>query len=215
MLRAARYTEADVLVLAGDVFDHNRVRLAFIDAATRLLGDFDRPVVILPGNHDPVTPDSVYRRGGLANPSNVHVFGVDADGAIAFPDLDLAVWGRAHMDYSDMAPLEDVPARSATHQVVTAHGHWHTTPDDDHRAWRFSNDEIAAVDADYIALGHWDRAVQVADGPAPAYYSGSPDLAKSINVVRLGLEGGTRVERLSLAETVVDGPPLPHSPRVR
>ena len=27
--------------------------------------DYARPVVILPGNHDPLTPDSVYRRGGL------------------------------------------------------------------------------------------------------------------------------------------------------
>ena len=31
--------------------------------STELLADAGRPVLILPGNHDPVTPDSVYLRG--------------------------------------------------------------------------------------------------------------------------------------------------------
>ena len=51
--------------------------------------------------------------------------------------------------------------------------------------WLISNAEIEATEADYLALGHWNRAVQVGTGKVPAYYSGSPDLAKTVNVVRL------------------------------
>src|SRR6266540_6442972 len=60
---AAEQAGAQVVLLAGDIFDHNRQPLAFLDRAARLLADAGRPVVILPGNHDPLTPDSVCRRG--------------------------------------------------------------------------------------------------------------------------------------------------------
>ena len=112
VLRTAAAHAADVLVLAGDIFDHNRLPLDTLDRAARLLADYGRPIVILPGNHDPITPDSAYRRGGVSDPSNVHVFGV-TDGDLAeFAALDLSVWGRPHTDYNDMSPLEGAPART-------------------------------------------------------------------------------------------------------
>ena len=53
-------------------------------------------------------------------------------------------------------------------------------------SWLIGDDEIAATGADYVALGHWNRAVRVGNGKVPAYYSGSPEYAGTINVVRLG-----------------------------
>ncbi|HEU4341124.1 MAG TPA: hypothetical protein VFU31_06090, partial [Candidatus Binatia bacterium] len=38
--------------------------------------------------------------------------------------------------------------------------------------------------ADYVALGHWNQAVQVGNGEIIAYYSGSPEYAGTVNVVR-------------------------------
>ena len=46
--------------------------------------------------------------------------------------------------------------------------------------------------SDYVALGHWNRAVRVGNGAVPAYYSGSPDLARTVNVVRLKATGSVR-----------------------
>jgi DNA repair exonuclease SbcCD nuclease subunit len=198
VLGAAGRTAADVLLLAGDVFDHNRVPLEFIDRAARLLGDAPLPVVILPGNHDCLTPNSVYRRGGLAEPANVHVFGITIDEVAAFPILDLEIWGRPHLDHSDYSPLRDPRPRSARRTVATAHGHWVTGPHDHHRAWLIHDEEIAATGADYVALGHWDRALPVGDGSVPAYYSGSPDLARTVNVVRFTAVGDVEVTRVPL-----------------
>lgn len=189
VLRTATANAADVLLLAGDIFDHNRMPLAVLDQTARLLGDYGRPVVILPGNHDPVTPDSVYRRGGVADPTNVHVFGVTEGEHALFGDLGLSVWGRPHLDYADMSPLEGAPARNLRWQVAMAHGHWHAGHADSHRSWLIYDDDIAALDADYLALGHWDRPTPAGGGTVPAYYSGSPDLARTINIVRLGAEG--------------------------
>lgn len=197
VLGVARELNADAVILAGDVFDHNRLPLEPIERATRLLGDCPIPVVILPGNHDPITPESVYRRGGLAEPANVRVFGVTDDQRIALDDIALEVWGKPHSEYVDMAPLVRPDARRLRWQVAVAHGHWVQGPGDMHRSWLIGDDDIAATGADYVALGHWELAQPAGNGAVPAWYSGSPDMSESVNVVRLGA-GGAHVERVPL-----------------
>ncbi len=205
VLDAARTLGADVVLLAGDVFDHNRVPLSMIDDAARLLDDAGLPVVILPGNHDCLAPTSVYRRGGLADPANVHVIGITHDEVVELPDLDLEIWGRPHLDHVDMSPLADARPRGRLRwNVTTAHGHWVSGPQDHHRSWRIHQEELDALDTDYIALGHWDRAVRVGTESVHAYYSGSPDLAKSVNVVRFTLAGNVLVERRPLDDVARD-----------
>jgi DNA repair exonuclease SbcCD nuclease subunit len=202
VIRAAQDAHAQVLLLAGDVFDHNRIPLELLDRAARLMGDAGVEIVVLPGNHDCLTPNSVYRRGGLADPANMHVLGITVDEAVTFPTWDLEIWGRPHMDHADMSPLRDPRGRTARHQVATAHGHWVTGPYDHHRAWLIHDEEIAATGADYVALGHWDRALPVGDGAVPAYYSGSPDLAKTVNIVRFADDGVLHVTREPLRTDV-------------
>ena len=63
-------------------------------------------------------------------------------------------------------------------------------------SWLISNADIEAARADYLALGHWNRAARVGTRvTVPAYYSGSPDLAKTVNVVRLRGNGAVEVMR--------------------
>ncbi len=203
VLRTAQAVGADVVLLAGDVFDHVRQPLSLIDDTARVIADSKLQVVILPGNHDPLTPDSVYRRGGLADPANVKVIGLTEEQALLFPALDLEIWGHAHRDYYDMSPLRDPRPRSTRWQIAAAHGHFEPGPLDPDRlygSWLIQPHEIAATGADYVALGHWNRAVQVSDGPVPAYYSGSPDLAKTVNVVRLRPDGTVQVHREPIRE---------------
>ena len=195
VLATARGLQADVLLLAGDIFDHNRLPLALIDRAARLLGDASIPVVILPGNHDCLSTESVYRRGGIADVPNVYVIGVSAEEAVLLPEHGLEVWGRAHFDYRNMSPLSQTRPRTTRLQIAMAHGHWMRGPGDRHRGWLIHTEEVAATQADYVALGHWPQAQRVGDGTVPAYYSGSPDLAGTVNVVRLGGRGGAHVRR--------------------
>lgn len=199
VLATARHLEADVLLLAGDIFDHNRLPLALIDRAARLLSDASIPVVILPGNHDCLGAGSVYRRGGIADVANVHVIGVSAEEAVLLPEHHLEVWGRAHWDYRNMSPLSQARPRTTRLQIAMAHGHWVKSTDDRHRGWLIRGEEIAATEADYVALGHWPQAERVTGSTVPAYYSGSPDLAGTVNVVRMDGRGGVQVSRAPLA----------------
>ena len=169
VLEAAKAHDAHIVLLVGDIFDNNRQPDWILKRCTELLADAGRPVVFLPGNHDPLTPDSVYLRGDMVELPHVHVIGVTHDQAVYFPEFDMEIWGHAHVDYGNMVPLRP--------------------------SWLISNAELDATEADYIALGHWNRAAQVGTGKVSAYYSGSPDLAKTVNVVRLTHNGAVEVTR--------------------
>lgn len=196
VLQTARAVGADIVLLVGDTFDNNRQSAGILQRARDMLAEAGRPVVILPGNHDPLTRDSVYRRGGIAELPDVHVLGLTHEIAVAFPEHELEIWGHAHRDYEDMVPLRTPRRRGARWHVALAHGHYE--PDGAvplRPSWLISDAEIAATAADYLALGHWNRAAQVGTGKVPAYYSGSPDLAGTVNLVRLSARDGVVVTR--------------------
>ena len=203
VLATARALAADVILLAGDTFENNQLSLVVLERVGRLLADAAVPIVILPGNHDPALVDSVFIRGGFARIPNVHILGVTDEEAVRFPPYDLEIWGHAHRDYFDMPPLRGPRPRSTRWQVALAHGHYEppeTRANPLRPSWVFSDEEIAATGADYLALGHWDRAMRVGNGVVPAYYSGSPMLAGTVNLVRLTAAGDVVVTRERLLQ---------------
>jgi DNA repair exonuclease SbcCD nuclease subunit len=200
VLNAARSMTADVVILAGDTFDCHRLPASILDQTADVITAAQLPVVVLPGNHDPSTSDAVYRRGKLAEVENLHILGIKDD-AVVFPELALEVWGRPHRDYDDMIPFEIIRPRRTRWQIAVGHGHYEPAPDrsiSPRPSWLIGDDDIAATGADYIALGHWNRAVRVGNGTVPAYYSGSPEYAGTVNVVRLKPTGDVEVIRAPL-----------------
>lgn len=196
VLAAGRALGAQIALLVGDVFDHNRIPPDLLGRATQLLAEAGMDVVILPGNHDPLTPDSVYRRSGIADLAHVRVLGLTHEDAVHFHGCDLEIWGHAHHSYDNMVPLRTPRPRSTRWQIALAHGHYE--PDGAvplRPSWLISDGEIDATGADYLALGHWNRPVQVGTGSVPAYYSGSPDLARTVNLIRLTGNGTVTVTR--------------------
>ena len=191
VLSTAREQQADLVILAGDTFDHNRQRARLLEEVSAVMADAGLPIIILPGNHDPLTPDSVYRRPEFSNAGNVHVLGLTADTG-DFPELDLEIWGRPHVDYLDMMPLPEPPERRTRWQLAVAHGHYveeERGPDVLLGSWLIRQENLTTSGADYVALGHWNRAVQVGDRQVPAYYSGSPSYAGTVNAIRLHSDG--------------------------
>src|SRR5919108_2580233 len=192
VLTAAAKAGADVVLLAGDTFDNHRQPLPLLERAAEMLRNYSKPIVILPGNHDPLTPDSVYRRAGLANIPNVSILGLNVDESVTFPSFELEIWGRAHIDYSDMSPLANPKLRSARWHLAAAHGHYVDGPRDPNRligSWLIHHEDLVATRADYVALGHWNRATSVGNGQITAHYSGSPEYVGTVNLVRLRRSG--------------------------
>ena len=198
VLDAARNMSADVVLLAGDTFDCHRLPENLLDRAADVIAAAELPVVLLPGNHDPAVSDAVFHHRTLATVENLHVLGIAHEEAIVFPELDLEIWGRPHRDYLDMIPFETVRPRSTRWQIAMAHGHYVPIPDRSTRlrpSWLIGDEELAATGADYVALGHWNRAAKVGGSEVAAYYSGSPEYVGTINVVRLNSGGAVDVVR--------------------
>lgn len=201
VLAAAREVAADLVLLAGDTFDNGRIPGAIAREAGALLATAPAPVLLLPGNHDPAFTDSMFHRSGIVELGTARVIGITAPERLVLDHLGLEIAGRPHRSFDDMHPLPEPAPRAARWRIVMAHGHYVAPADwadEAHRSWRISDDVLAATDADYVALGHWDRPVAVGDGRVRAFYSGSPDLARTVNVVRLSPATGPTVERVAI-----------------
>jgi DNA repair exonuclease SbcCD nuclease subunit len=201
VLGAATQVKADVVLLAGDSFDNHRQPIELLERTAQILRDYSKPVVILPGNHDPLTPDSVYRRAGLGEVGNVSILGLNVDKAVVFPEFELEIWGHAHFDYTDMSPLANPRPRTTRWQLAAAHGHYVDEARDPNRmigSWLIHREELLATGADYVALGHWNQSTPVGNGAINAHYSGSPEYTGTVNVIRFKKDGTVEVGKTEL-----------------
>src|SRR5215467_7116315 len=124
VLDAARRLAANIVLLVGDTFDNHQVTTATIDRAGQLLADAGLSIVILPGNHDPATPDSIWLRGRFGEIGNVAILGVTNDRSIGIAPHGVEIWGNAHRDYMDMVPLRDPLPRRLRWHIALGHGHY-------------------------------------------------------------------------------------------
>ena len=167
----------DVLIVAGDLFDHARLPDAAIVRTLELLTAPGVPVIVIPGNHDVHDTTSLWERCRI----DVERTGVKLLDRLDGSSLVLAsgrvtVWGRAMADHEPQyRPLAEVPPRPNTQWfVVAAHGHLNLTSDDAHRPSPITHEEISATEADYVALGHWHVTTDASHGEVVAWYPGAP-----------------------------------------
>jgi DNA repair exonuclease SbcCD nuclease subunit len=200
--------QVDLLLIAGDLFDHNRVpgeTVAFVRAE---LGRLRQPVVILPGNHDSLDTNTVYDRHVVtAGAGHVHVIRRLDGESVDLPELDAVVWGRAMEEHAPgFSPLAHIPGRPARRWCLAmAHGFFYEERQRPDRSSPIFADEIRDSGWDYVALGHQHVQTNVSQGAVAAFYAGAPlgewggaPPAGSVLRVDLSAEGGVRVQPRSL-----------------
>ncbi|MGE0387889.1 MAG: exonuclease SbcCD subunit D [Gammaproteobacteria bacterium] len=187
-----RDLQVDLLIIAGDLFDNLRVRPDMVGQVGELLAAGGLRTIILPGNHDPHMNGSIYDRHGALFPDHVHILR-DSDGEVlVFPDIDLQIWGKAHASFDDHAPLHP-PPRWHDHdhperrlwRVAVGHGLYYEGVGDDHRSYLIHDDHLAAIDADYVALGHIEVHRAVGPNEVVAFYPGAPDRTGGATLIEL------------------------------
>ena len=175
----AQDVNVDLVLIAGDLFDHNRVDEEAVVFAQDQLQRLDCPAVILPGNHDCLQADGIYRRHDFsAACENVRVIS-DPDGqSITFPDLDLRLWGRGMEAHEPgFHPLANIPARNASPtrwHVAMAHGFFYDDFEAPERSSPILASEIRETGWDYVALGHKHVMANHSQGGVAAWYPGTP-----------------------------------------
>ena len=189
--------EADLFLIAGDLFDHNRVKQHAVDLVYEELARVPCPVVLIPGNHDCVADDSVYHRIDFSEAgSHVHALSREHGNRVMLDELHATVWGKGMVEHEpENKPLAGVPERHEDHWPIgMAHGYFVEDAQSE-RSSLITPSEIAESGLDYLALGHVHVYMDVSRGNTRACYPGSPSrqYAGSGCVVRVTLDPGRGV----------------------
>lgn len=180
----AQEEECAFVVVAGDVFDSNHIDRQVIARALDALSAFSVPVYLLPGNHDPIDPSSVYLTEGWTEdkPDLVTVLGEAVAALVPGTDGVEVVglpWRTKHQ-LGDPA-AECYKAASSTDgalRVVVAHGVVDELSPDIENPSLISSSALRSAlesgEANYIALGDRHSVTEISNTEARAYYSGTP-----------------------------------------
>ena len=102
--------KVDLLVIAGDFFDHNGIDNSVVIFAVDQLKKVACPTIILPGNHDYLAVNSVYNRIMWQDLHNVFIFRKREGETFNFPELKVSIWGKPIIVEDNIRPLSGIPS---------------------------------------------------------------------------------------------------------
>jgi DNA repair exonuclease SbcCD nuclease subunit len=177
VVEAARAHRVEFIVIAGDTFEDNGVDRVLVQTIADVLASFGGPVFITPGNHDPLTPGSVWEHPAWRAAPGVRVLGdetpVEVPGGTLFPC-------PAREKHSDRDPTAWINAHDARGiRVGLAHGAVEGRQQED-AGFPVARDAVARAGLDYLALGHWHSTAlyPARDGAVRMAYAGTHEPTK-------------------------------------
>jgi DNA repair protein SbcD/Mre11 len=179
IIEAARDQAVDFLLIAGDLFEADRVTPDTVEFLKRQFETLNAiPVFISPGNHDPYGKGSPYKEESW--PGNVHIFDREEFQSIELPEIGVRVtgFGFTHAQLEDR-PFQKLGILSYDYfNVVLVHGSdLSRVPFGKAKHGPFEIGEIAGKNIQYCALGHYHQQHQIPNpiDAAQVWYSGIPE----------------------------------------
>ena len=179
----ARREDCEFVLVCGDVYDANQLSRSTVLRTLDALASIDLPVYLLPGNHDPYEPGSIYRTAELGQlPDRVHILSEPGIHRVSERvEIVAAPWPTKR-------PVEDLvgaqlrplaPATGGLVRVLAGHGAVDTRSPDKDLPYLIRGGELRAAIADrrvqYVALGDRHSSTDLGiDGRA--WYSGTPEV---------------------------------------
>mgnify|MGYP001591433559 CR=1 FL=1 len=195
--------QVQLLLIAGDLFDSNfpsYQSVSFVKDQLKKLDNAGIYVVILPGTHDCLSRDSIFKRENFtAGTQHVFIFDNPEETQKEFPDFDLTIFGKPNLsNKSSDSPLAFIKDKArgskSKYKIAMAHGsvqiEGKAASDDLPIAFQ----DIADSGMEYIALGHWHGAQDFSSGNVKAWYAGSPEITYQEGKGGLGQGYALKVE---------------------
>jgi DNA repair exonuclease SbcCD nuclease subunit len=175
----ARLGEIDFLLIAGDLFEQDRVTPDTIEFLKQQFESLIAvPVFISPGNHDPAMKGSPYKEESW--PSNVHIFDAEEFRSVELSGLGVRITGfgfvRAFLEDRHFQQMPVLPGELLN--IVISHGSDLTRiPAGKSKHGPFTVDEIAGKNVVYCALGHYHQQHSLPNpiDDTQIWYSGIPE----------------------------------------
>ena len=177
VVEAARQREVDFLLVAGDTFEDNAVDRVLVQKVVDTLAQFRGPVYIIPGNHDPLVPGSVWDHRAWQSSPHVRVLTeaapVEVGGGTLYPS-------PVFQKHSLNDPTRWISAHdSAGIAIGMAHGTVEGVSQDV-ADYPIHRDAAGRGGLDYLALGHWHSTAFFPDtsGATRMAYSGTHETTR-------------------------------------
>ncbi len=173
ILQTAKENAVEILLIAGDLFDSNRIEPEFAERVFEGMKNIpDTQVLIVAGNHDPLTSESPYLKYKL--PQNVHVFSGD-EGVKTFEELKVRVYGRSFTGvYMYGTSRFSLKPEDGYINILLLHGDTSGDLNSDYNG--ITSEFINESGMDYIALGHIHARSEIKRIGSTYYaYSGCPE----------------------------------------
>jgi DNA repair exonuclease SbcCD nuclease subunit len=177
VVEAARNAGVEFILVAGDTFEDNGVDRVLVQKVADILAGFGGPVYVIPGNHDPLVPGSVWEHPAWRSAGHVRVLrekrSVEVPGGTLYPCPVTAK--RSGMDPTAWIK----PEEGQGIRIGLAHG----TVEGVHQEepeYPIPRDAAQRAGLDYLALGHWHSTVTYPgpDGSLRMAYSGTHETSK-------------------------------------
>lgn len=166
----------DAILVAGDVFESNEVGDLLLREAVAAMRQVNIPWLLLPGNHDPAGPASVWDRiDRIGCPEHVHILlstepVLLSGGALAVLPAPLT---RKHQFADPTEGFGQQVTSQGTVRVGLAHGSMRNRLAPAAEQHNMISDTRAdEARLDYLALGDWHSCQEVAPR---TYYAGTPE----------------------------------------
>lgn len=174
MLALCRKEQVQLLLIAGDFFDHVQVPRELVREVAAELGGLDIPVAVTTGNHDPLTPDSPWQEQNVW-PANVTILPNDGS-PVELAGLGVRLYGAGFdgvYQKQTRLPRLDAP-QDEWIDICVAHGT--LVPSGQQTPYHpIHTEDIRQSGMDYIALGHVHACSGVQrEGTTSYAYPGCP-----------------------------------------
>ena len=173
IVQLAESEKADIMVIAGDLFDSGFVTKETTELLVSLFSSVPScRFVIVPGNHDYIWGRSPYRKENF--PKNVYIFDKEQISCFSFPEIGVDVYGYAFTSdgYTENPLEKKLQLQRSRVNVLVAHG----DVGGKSKYCPLSVADIMKSGFDYIALGHIHLGGRVQTAGNTYYaYSGCPE----------------------------------------
>jgi len=168
----------DFILVAGDTFEDNAVSRLLVQKVADILAKAKVPIYIIPGNHDPLVPGSVWEHPAWESCKNIQILceesTVEIPGGVLYPCPLKEKYSR-----KDPTSWISVDKKDKKIHVGLAHGTVEGvqsgSPD-----YPIPRDAASKKGLDYLALGHWHSTTlyKDANGAPRMAYSGTHETTK-------------------------------------
>jgi len=173
IINIAKVENVDILLICGDLYEHDYIRRSTIDYINDLFKDIPNiKVILIPGNHDPLAANSYYDYYEWNR--NVFVLS-NKNKSFFFPDLATNIYGIGFENsYNQKPVIPEISIDAGCFNILMLHG---TVDMNFGRTVLnpMTSHDLSLLGMDYIALGHFHKRIDKVGGFNNIFNPGSPE----------------------------------------